>query len=159
MSDYRLDSVDLKILAILQDNAGVPNIELAESVCLSPSPCSRRVKNLENLGYISKRVTLLDPISVGLPVTVFIQVTLGHQVKRELDSFANMVSAWPEVMECYLMTGEFDYLLRVVSPDLHTYQRFLDQKLTTIDGISHIKSSFSLKPVCYKTQLPLDHVV
>jgi DNA-binding Lrp family transcriptional regulator len=79
--------------------------------------------------------------------------------ERDLDSFANLVSDRPEVMECYLMTGEFDYLLRVVGPDLHTYHRFLDQKLTTIEGISHTKSSFSLKPVCYKTHLPLDHVV
>ncbi len=158
MSDYRLDGVDLNILTILQDDAGIPNIELAERVCLSPSPCSRRVKNLENLGYISKRVTLLNPVKVGLPITVFIQVTLGHQVKRELDSFARLVSAWPEVMECYLMTGEFDYLLRVVAPDLHAYQLFLDEKLTAVDGIAHIKSSFSLKPVCYKTQLPLGHV-
>ena len=146
-----------QILDILQGNAAIPNIDLADKVFLSPSPCSRRVKNLEDKGYISRRVSLLDPNKVGLPVTVFIQVTLDHQVKKELDDFAKQVTSWPEVMECYLMTGEFDYLIRVVTPDLQSYQEFLDQRLTQFKGINHVKSSFSLKPICYKTQLPLGH--
>ncbi len=158
MTDYKLDSIDRKILTLLQADAGIANIELAEQVCLSPSPCSRRVKNLEDQGYISRRVTLMDPNKAGLPVTVFIQVSLDHQVKRELDKFARQVSEWPEVMECYLMTGDFDYLMRVVAPDLHAYQAFLDEKLTQLDGVNHVKSSFSLKPICYKTELPLDHL-
>ena len=91
-------------------------------------------------------------------MTVFIQVTLDHQVKRELDKFARQVSEWSEVMECYLMTGDFDYLMRVVAPDLQTYQTFLDEKLTQLDGVYHVKSSFSLKPICYKTELPLNHL-
>jgi DNA-binding Lrp family transcriptional regulator len=102
---------------------------------------------------------LLDPNKAGLPVTVFIQVTLDHHLKKELDSFANQVKSWPEVMECYLMTGEFDYLIRVITPDLQRYQEFLDQRLTPLEGISHVKSSFSLKPVCYKTELPLGHLI
>lgn len=118
MAQDTLDATDWKILSILQGNAAIPNIELAEKVFLSPSPCSRRVKNLEEKGYINKRVTLLDPNKAGLPVTVFIQVTLDHQVKKELDSFANQVKSWPEVMECYLMTGEFDYLIRVITLSL-----------------------------------------
>ena len=104
MAEYNLDTIDWKILNILQSDAGVSNIELADLVCLSPSPCSRRVKNLEQLGYISRRVTLLDPQKAGLPVTVFVQVTLHHQVKKDLDRFAQQVQNWPEVMECYLMT-------------------------------------------------------
>ena len=130
MTDYNLDNIDWKILNILQSDAGISNIELADQVCLSPSPCSRRVKNLERLGFISRRVTLIDPQRAGLPVTVFVQVTLHHQVKKDLDRFAQQVLEWPEVMECYLMTGDFDYLMRVVIPDLQTYQTFLDEKLT-----------------------------
>ncbi len=159
MSDYNLDNIDWKILNILQSDAGISNIELADQVCLSPSPCSRRVKKLEQQGYISRRVTLIDPQKAGLPVTVFVQVTLHHQVKKDLDRFAQQVLEWPEVMECYLMTGDFDYLIRVVIPDLQAYQTFLDEKLTAVDGVEHIKSSFSLKPICYKTELPLGHII
>ncbi|MDB2481200.1 Lrp/AsnC family transcriptional regulator [Porticoccaceae bacterium] len=159
MTDYNLDNIDWKILNILQSDAGISNIELADQVCLSSSPCSRRVKNLEQLGYISRRVTLIDPQKAGLPVTVFVQVTLHHQVKKDLDRFAQQVLEWPEVMECYLMTGDFDYLMRVVIPDLQAYQTFLDEKLTAVDGVEHIKSSFSLKPICYKTELPLGHII
>ena len=157
MSSRDLDTTDWRILSILQGNATIPNIELANSVFLSPSPCSRRVKSLEEKGYIRGRVSLLDLDKVGLPVTIFVQVTLDHQIKKELDEFAEQVAGWPEVMECYLMTGEFDYLIKVVTPDLQIYQKFLDQKLTQVKGISHVKSSFSLKPICYKTELPLGH--
>ena len=157
MSSRDLDTTDWRILSILQGNATIPNIELANSDFLSPSPCSRRVKYLEEKGYIRGRVSLLDLDKVGLPVTIFVQVTLDHQVKKELDEFAEQVAGWPEVMECYLMTGEFDYLIKVVTPDLQMYQKFLDQKLTQVKGISHVKSSFSLKPICYKTELPLGH--
>ena len=159
MIEYKLDAIDWKILDILQSDAGISNLELSDKVCLSPSLCSRRVKNLEQLGYIIRRVTLLDPKKAGLPVTVFIQVTLHHQVKKDLDHFAQQVLNWPEVMECYLMTGDFDYLMRVVTPDLQSYQTFLDDKLTAFDGIDHIKSSFSLKPICYKTELPFGHLL
>jgi DNA-binding Lrp family transcriptional regulator len=157
--NYNLDNIDWKILTILQSDAAIANIDLAEQVCLSPSPCSRRVKNLERLGFINRRVTLIDPQRAGLPVTVFVQVTLHHQIKKDLDRFATQVTQWPEVMECYLMTGDFDYLMRVVTPDLQAYQTFLDEKLTAVEGVEHIKSSFSLKPICYKTELPLGHMV
>ena len=157
--EYNLDNIDWKILTILQSDAAIANIDLAEQVCLSPSPCSRRVKNLERLGFINRRVTLIDPQRAGLPVTVFVQVTLHHQIKKDLDRFATQVTQWPEVMECYLMTGDFDYLMRVVTPDLQAYQTFLDEKLTAVEGVEHIKSSFSLKPICYKTELPLGHMV
>ena len=158
MTDYKLDNIDWKILDILQSDASISNLELSERVFLSPSPCSRRVKNLETLGYISRRVTLIDPRKVGLPVTVFVQVTMHHQVKKDLDHFAQQVLDWPQVMECYLMTGDFDYLIRVVTPDLFAYQEFLDQ-LTQVSGVDHVKSSFSLKPICYKTELQLGHLI
>ncbi|WNZ58123.1 Lrp/AsnC ligand binding domain-containing protein [Microbulbifer sp. MKSA007] len=94
-----------------------------------------------------------------MPVSVFIQVTLNHQVKKELQDFESVIGQWPEVMECYLMTGDFDYLLRVVVPNLQAYQEFLDKKLTELPGIDHIKSSFSLKQVRYRTELPLDQLL
>lgn len=155
---YLLDAIDKKILEIIQQDATVSNIELAERVCLSPSPCSRRVKNLHEQGFIKRAVTLLEPNRVGLPVSVFIQVTLNHQVSKELQAFEVTINDWPEIMECYLMTGDFDYLLRVVVPNLHAYQEFLDQKLTKLTGIGHIRSSFSLKQVRYRTELPLEQL-
>lgn len=155
---HNLDHTDLKILEALQADASLSNLELAERVCLSPSPCSRRVKILQDKGYFRGQVTLLDPQLVGLAVNVFIQVTLNHQIKKNLVAFENTVTQWPEVMECYLMTGDFDYLIRVAVPDLNAYQNFLDERLTPMEGIDNIRSSFSLKQVQYKTELPLEHL-
>ncbi len=152
-----LDKTDLKILQILQSDATISNLELADKVSLSPSPCSRRVKMLRDEGFFRGSVTLLDPSAVGLPVNVFIQITLTRQKKQSLLDFEETINQWPEVMECYLMTGDFDYLIRVAVPDLGAYQAFLE-RLTDIDAIGHIKSSFSLKQVRYKTELPLDHL-
>jgi len=157
MENFTVDTIDIKILKILQQDGGISNIELADMISLSPSPCSRRVKLLEEAGFIRGKVTLLDPKAVGLPVNVFIQITLSRQRKNNLESFENDISQWPEIMECYLMTGDIDYLMRVVVTDLEGCQKFLD-KLTNLEGISHIKSSFSLKQICYKTELPLDHL-
>jgi len=155
---HDLDNIDRKILEALQADASLSNLELAEKVCLSPSPCSRRVKILQEKGFFRGQVTLLDPEQVGLPVSVFIQVTLNHQVKKNLIAFEDTVKEWPEVMECYLMTGDFDYLIRVAVPDLNAYQDFLDKRLTPMEGIDNIRSSFSLKQVRYKTELPLEHL-
>jgi Lrp/AsnC family transcriptional regulator, leucine-responsive regulatory protein len=150
-----LDPIDRRILAALQDDAAISNIELAERVGLSPSPCLRRVRALERDGVIRRRVTLLDPAAVGLPVSVFVQVTLERQVEHALDTFERTVLGWPEVLECYLMTGDSDYLLRIVVPDLESYQRFLMQHLTRVPGVASIKSSFALRQVEYRTALPL----
>jgi len=158
MMNFNLDKIDIDILKILQHDAGISNLELADKVSLSPSPCSRRVKLLADAGFFRGKVTLLDPINVGLAVNVFIQITLIRQKKNHLDIFEKQISQWPEVMECYLMTGDFDYLIRVAVPDLISYQVFLD-KVTEIDEINHIKSSFSLKQICYKTELPLQHLL
>jgi len=159
MTEHTLDQTDRAILEALQADSGLSNLELAEKVCLSPSPCSRRVRILREQGFFRGRVTLLNPDKVGLPVSVFIQVTMHHQMKANLQQFEDTVAAWPEVMECYLMTGDFDYLIRVAVPDLHAYQEFLDSRLTPLDGIDNIRSSFSLKQVQYRTALPLDHLV
>jgi len=152
------DRLDRRILELIQDNARISNTELANTVGLSPSPCWRRVRALEDKGVIRSYVTLVSPEAIGLPVNVWVHVTLEEQVERRLEHFEKAVVARPEVMECYLMTGESDYLLRVVVPDVAAYQTFLLEHLTRIEGIASIKSSFALKQVKYKTALPLDHL-
>jgi len=158
MAEIELDATDCRILATLQGNSRISNVELAEQVNLSPSPCLRRVRRLEEMGVIRSYVSLLDPAEVGLPVSVFVQVSLEKQVDDALDRFEREIVARPEVMECYLMTGDSDYLLRVVAPDLDAFQVFLLQHLTKIPGVSSIKSSFALKQVAYRTALPLGHL-
>ena len=150
-----LDKIDSRILEIIQEEARISNTDLAARVGLSPSPCWRRVRALESNGIIARYVTLVNAKAVGLPINVFATVTLEKQVEPALEAFEKAVTERPEVMECNLMTGEFDYLLRVVVPDLAAYERFLIDHLTRIKGIASIKSSFSLKQVCYKTALPV----
>ena len=152
---YTFDNTDRRILRVIQEEARVSNSELAERVGLSPSPCWRRVRALEESGVIERYVTLVNAKAVGLPINVFATVTLEKQAESALELFEKAVTKRPEVMECNLMTGEFDYLLRVVVPDLAAYERFLMDHLTRIKGIASIKSSFSLKQVSYKTALPL----
>lgn len=151
-----LDRIDLQILNALQDDARLSNVELADRVGLSPSPCARRVKLLEQQGVIQRYVTLVDAASVGLPISVFIHITLEKQIESALQIFEENVSQYPEVMECYLMTGDADYLLRVVVADLETYQRFLMERLTKIPSVASIKSSFALRQIKYRTALPLE---
>lgn len=153
-----LDAIDRRILEILQTEGRLPNAALAEKVGLSPSPCWRRVRALEDAKVIRGYVTVVDPQAIGLSVNVFAMVTLEKQIEIALDHFENEIGKRPEVMECYLMTGEFDYLLRIVVPDLTAYERFLMDHLTRIKGISSIKSSFALNQVRYKTALPLSHM-
>ena len=129
-----LDAVDLKILRLLQDDGRMSLADLAGKVGLSPSPCLRRVRLLEKSGVISRYVAVLDQRAVGLPVSVFISVKLEKQREELLDRFAKTIARWPEVLECYLMTGPRDYWLRVVVPDLAAYERFLKQKLTRLEA-------------------------
>jgi Lrp/AsnC family leucine-responsive transcriptional regulator len=154
MQRFELDSIDWKILSVLQDNARIANVDLAERVNLSPSPCLARVKVLERERFISRYVTLLEPEAVGLGVSVFVQVRLERQVEATLNAFEKAVTARHEVMECYLMTGTSDYLLRVVVSDLLEYQKFVTD-LSKIPGVGNIQSSVALKQVKYKTALPL----
>ncbi len=149
-----LDSIDWKILTELQENARLANVDLAERVNLSPSPCLARVRRLERDGFIRRYVTLLDPESVGLGVNVFVQVRLEKQVEASLVAFERAVAKRPEVMECYLMTGNSDYLLRVVVSDLHEFQMFVTA-VSKIPGVGNIQSSVALKQVRYNTALPL----
>jgi Lrp/AsnC family transcriptional regulator, leucine-responsive regulatory protein len=151
----KLDEIDIKILNRLQDDARASNVQLAEAVGLSPAPCLRRVRALEEAGVIRRYVTLLDPSAVSLSVTVFVQITLDLQVEGRLEIFEQAIMRRPEVLECYLMTGDADYLLRVVVPDVAAYERFLRDALTRIECAAGIKSSFALKQVKYSTALPL----
>jgi DNA-binding Lrp family transcriptional regulator len=153
-----LDAIDWSILDHLQDDARIANVDLARAVHLSPSPCLARLRRLEDSGYIRRHVTLLDPVKLGLTVSVFIQVRLEKQVEQSLESFERAVLDRPEVMECYLMTGTSDYLLRVVVPDVPAFERFIVDFLSRIPGIGNIQSSFALKQVKYKTALPLEAV-
>ena len=155
MPNKSLDAIDRQILENLQDDARMRNVELAEKVGLSPSPCLRRVGNLEETGVIRGYATLVDAEAVGLPVSVFVSVTLEKQIEKTLEKFEKEIRARPEVMECYLMTGEAEYLLRVVTADLGAYERFLIEHLTRIPGVASIKSSFALKQVAYRTALPI----
>jgi Lrp/AsnC family leucine-responsive transcriptional regulator len=150
-----LDEIDRRILARLQENARISNADLAEAVGLSPSPCLRRVRALEGSGVIKRYAALLEPAEVGLPISVFVQVTLERQIEHALETFETAMLARPEVLECYLMTGDADYHLRVVVADLAAYERFLKEHLTRVPGVASIKSSFALKQVKYVTALPL----
>ncbi len=150
-----LDAIDRKIIAQLQNDARIANVDLADAVGLSPAPCLRRVRALEESGVIRKHVSLVDPAAVGLAVSVFVHVSLEKQVEKALKKFEDAIRTRPEVMECYLMTGDADYLLRVVCADLGAYERFLLDHLTQVPGVASIRSSFALKQVKYSTALPV----
>jgi len=151
----QLDVIDCKILALLQEDGRLSLAALAEKVGLSPSPCLRRVRMMEKAGIIARYVAVLNQREVGLPVSVFISIKLESQREEALTKFGRAIARWPEVLECYLMTGPRDYLLRVVVADLAAYEQFLKTKLTRLDGISSIESSFALEQVKYTNVLPL----
>ncbi|MDB5603085.1 MAG: AsnC family transcriptional regulator [Xanthobacteraceae bacterium] len=155
MAKKIMDAVDRKILAELQQDGRIGLAELSAKVGLSPSPCLRRIKLMEQAGVIARYVAVLDQRAVGLPVSVFISVKLERQREQALDRFAKTIARWPEVLECYLMTGPRDYWLRVVVPDLAAYEVFLKTKLTKLEGVASIESSFALEQVKYTNVLPL----
>ena len=156
MSKPVIDAIDRKILAILQSNAHATSEQLSEKVGLSPSPCARRVRNLETTGVIRSYVAVVDQVKVGLPISVFASIKLERQREEELDRFANAVQRWPEIVECYLMTGQRDYLLRIVVKDLEAYEAFLKRTLTKLEGVASIESSFALGQVKHAQPLPIE---
>lgn len=156
MSQLSLSASDQKILELLQQNARFSNVTLAKRVNLSPSACLRRVRALEEDGFIHRYVTLLNPLRIGLGVSVFMQISLEKKDESTLKRFEEEMIQRPEVMECYLMTGDSDYLLRVIVRDVAEFERFLMDHITRIHGIAKIKSSFTLKQVKYTTALPVD---
>ena len=151
----KLDAIDLRILAELQADGALSNVELARRVHLSPSPCLARVKALESSGMISRYVALVNAQALGLGLNVFISISLKTQSREALAAFERRIAEHDEVMECYLMSGDSDYLIRVALPDIAALERFILEQLTPIKGIEKIRSSFALKQVRYKTALPL----
>lgn len=154
----KLDKIDIKILNELQRSGKIPNTELAARVNLSPSPCLTRVKRLESSGLIQNYVAVLDSRQLGLELNVFISISLKAQNRTFLRDFEDRICSHDEVMECYLMTGEADYLIRVVMSDIAALERFIVDHLSLMPEIEKIRSSFALKQVRYKTALPLKKV-
>lgn len=150
-----IDQIDKNILSILQVEGRVTNQTLADRTGLSPSPCLRRVRGLEASGVIKGYVALLDPSELGLGVTAFVRVRLREQGDRNLAEFEKAIAELPEVMDCYLMTGESDYQLRVLVPSLTAFEELLRLKIISIAGVAEVTTSFALRPVIQRTELPL----
>ena len=155
MSKIQIDIFDRLILKELQRDGRISNVDLAKAVGLSPSPCLRRVRDLEKSGIIDRYGAILNQGAAGLPLSVFVQVTLERQVETALETFERIIAERPEVLEAYLMTGDSDYLLRIVLQDVSDYEIFLKDHLTRIPGVASIKSSFALNRVKYETALPI----
>jgi Lrp/AsnC family transcriptional regulator, leucine-responsive regulatory protein len=153
-----LDTLDYRILDALQKNGALSNVALAKAVHLSPSPCLSRVKALEDSGVIERYVALANAKAMGIGMNVFINISLKSQSKAALADFEQSIAEHDEVMECYLMTGDSDYLIRVAVADIAALEKFILEQLTPIPGIEKIRSSFALKQVRYKTALPLPGV-
>jgi Lrp/AsnC family leucine-responsive transcriptional regulator len=155
----KLDRTDRRILEEMQRNGRISNLELADAVGLSPTPCSRRVKRLEESGIIERHVTLLNQSHLGLKLTAFITIAMDRHTPDRFNSFEAQVAEFPEVIECSVVTGSAaDYLVKAVVPDMEYYEAFLLGKLTRIEGVTGVQSSFVLRPVVRKTELPLDHI-
>lgn len=153
---HSLDRTDRRILQALQKNGAISNLDLAESVGLSPSPCSRRVKALEEAGFILKTVTLLDSKKLGLDMLAMISISMDRHTPERFENFEQAVSGFEEVLECYLITGQSaDYVLKVIVADMTAFQQFLLGKLTRIEGVSGVHSSFIMRKVVERTELPL----
>lgn len=154
-----MDKIDKNILDALQHDASLSNQALADYIALSPTPCLRRTRMLEKQGYIKKKVAILDAEKLGLELSVMCLVELKEHTPEVMEDFQAHIQTIPEVMQCYLITGQTaDYLLQVVIPDLKAFEYFLLKKLTKIPGVANVHSSFVLKKICDKTQYPLDQL-
>lgn len=150
-----LDEIDRRILRALQRDGRMQNVELAKEVGLSPSPCLRRVKLLEETGIINRYVAVLDPTKIGVGLTMFVRVSLTAQDAETIDRFTDAMKRLPEVMECYIMLGENDAMLRVVAADLNDYRHFQSTHLTKVNGIQNVKTDLPSEIVKQTYQLPL----
>ena len=154
-----LDKLDIRILQELQSKGDITNLELADRIGLSPSPCARRVKQLQDAGIIRGQATLLDASKLDLKLTALIQISMDRHTPDRFEKFEEKVSSYPEVVECLLITGQSaDYQIKVVVPDMEYYQAFLLNKITRIEGVSDVHSSFMLREVINTTRLPLEHL-
>ena len=155
----KLDRIDKQLLELLQGNAQWSNLELADKVGLSPTPCARRVKQLEEAGLIKNYVALLDRDKLGLKLTAYIGITMDRHTPERFEQFEAEVMTYPEVIECSVVTGQSaDYLIKAVVPDMQFYEQFLLGRLTRIPGVSGVHSSFQLRQVIQRSQLPLNNL-
>jgi Lrp/AsnC family transcriptional regulator len=152
----KLDAVDLAILSALQENAGLSNAEVAERVGLSASPCWRRIQRLEQAGVIQRRVALLDPKRLGFAVVAFASVKLSAHGRQALPEFEEAIRKFPQVVECYTVTGEMDFILRILTSDIQSYERLLRDQLLQLPHVGEVHSTIALTQVKYTTQLPLE---
>ena len=141
----RFDDIDVRILSLLQDNGRMTNVELAERVGLTAPPCLRRVRALEQSGAITGYHAALDPVALGYNLTVFAMVSLKSQAESDLQAFQQLVAEIPEVRECHMLNGEIDFILKIVAPDLQSFQRILTTKLTTAPNVEHVKTSLTIR--------------
>ena len=158
MPHLNLDKTDLKILQVLQENGRLSNVELSEKVALSPSPCLRRLKQLEDAGIIQKYAAQLSPVSLGLGLQAFIRVSIS-KAKDAREDFSESARAWPEVLSCFALTGETDYLLHAFFTDMNAFSHFVLDTLLSHHGVQDAQSSFVLKEIKNTTALPLVHLV
>ena len=152
-----LDSTDMRILDQLQADGRITNQDLADKVNLSPSACLRRVRRLEEDGVIDGYVALLNPVAVGRSSNIFIEITLSSQSEAVLDAFEHAIAEIPDVMECYLMAGEADYLVRVAVPSAEDYERIHKSYLSRLPGVARIRSIFAMRAVCKKQGFVLEN--
>jgi DNA-binding Lrp family transcriptional regulator len=156
MPKVKLDRIDRKILSDLQESGRMTNVELAERAGISAPPCLRRVRALEEAGVIKGYHADIDANTLGFAVTVFAQVGLSTQSEVDLKKFEDLVRSWPLVRECYLVSGEADYILKIVAEDWDSYQKFLTSHLTTAPNVSHIKSALGIRVAKHKPGVPVD---
>ena len=141
----RFDDIDVRILGLLQDNGRMTNVELAERVGLTAPPCLRRVRALEQQGAITGYLAALDPAALGYNLTVFAMVSLKSQAEADLRAFEQMVADIPEVRECHMLNGEIDFILKIVAPDLQSFQHILTTRLTPAPNVEHVKTSLTIR--------------
>ncbi len=155
----KLSTIDRHILSEIQNNARISNLDLANKIGLSPSPCLRRVKQLEEAGFIDDYVARLNEQKLNLKLIALIQISMDRHTPERFENFESIVKKYEEVLECYLITGQnADYLLKVIVPDMEYYQDFLLGRLTRIEGVTGVQSSFIMRKVIDKTALPLGHL-
>lgn len=158
MKKPRLDEIDLKILAALQADGRITNVDLAAKVGISAPPCLRRVRALEEAGFIKGYRARVDGGMLGLGVTVFAMVGLESQAENDLQAFETRVNDWPEVLECHMLNGEIDFILKCIAPDLESFQDFLTQKLTPAPNVANVRTSLTIRRSKGDVGLPLDHI-
>jgi DNA-binding Lrp family transcriptional regulator len=156
MTRIKLDKIDLKILARLQEDGRMTNVELAKQAGISAPPCLRRVRALEEAGYIQSYHARLDPAAMGYPVTVFAQIKLVSQAEADLKQFEALIRSWPMVRECHMLAGEMDFILKIVARDWDHYQHFLTEQLTAAPNVTSVKSSLAVRVAKADAGVPVE---